>query len=256
MKIWKSAALVAVAALVAGCQGLGTPSPSTSGRPSATPAVRPIDELNAAVAKLGTTTHKYTVKAGDATILGSVDPSSKGLAIDLSASGNGVKITAQLVRVGADIYAKVEGLTLPGFDNTKWYHLDGSRVTTLAMFGIGEVTDPFGLLVLAAGIRSVEKTGDRTFKGTFDLSKPISGLTPQDLKDLGEKAKNIPFEATLDGQGRLASVTFSVPAIGSQAAVPVDLRVSDYGATMSIAKPAAAQVIEAPEFVYTLLNSM
>lgn len=257
MKIYKATvaglALVASLALVAGCKS-DSNSPGGSGNASAA-AAKPADELAAAVLKLATTTHKYTVDVENTDIVGTVDPTAKAVKIDLQSADTSERLTANLVSIGTDMYLKISGLGLPGLDETKWLHVDGAKIKSLHMFGISSLTDPVGVLALTSAVKDVQKTGDRTYKGTFDLTKPASGITDQDIRSLAEKAKNIPFEATLDTQGNLVGFKFTVPAFGTEKETPVAMVISDHGAPAGIGKPDAAQTVEAPEIIYTLLNA-
>jgi hypothetical protein len=258
VKNYRAAALgvgfVASLAFVAGCQGTTSPSPGSSAA-SPTPTRPAIDELTAAATKLSASTYKYSVKSGGTALNGSADPAGRSAKIVLSQVDGQTRATADIVLIGTDYYARLTGLALPGLNTTKWYHLDGTKVKSLTAFGIGELTDPAGALQLVKQATTVEKVGDRSFKGTLDLNKAAAGIRDMDVKQLGDKAKNIPFEATVDGEGRLATMTFTVPASGSSQAIPVDIAFSDPGAKVDISKPPAADVTEAPGFVYSFFNS-
>lgn len=248
-------ALGAALAFVAGCQGsngLGGAAPDGSKAP---PPAAAADELKAAITKLGATTHKYTVKVDDSTFLGFVEPSAKAVKVTTTMTAGSAKGDVELIVVNDDHYARVTGLQLLGLDPSKWLHLDGRRIESLARFGITDVLDPLGLAVLSSGIASAERTGDRSFRGTFDLSKPAAGISDKDIKDLADKAKNIPFEATLDAEGRLSTVKFTIPARGNQPARTVDMTISDYGAKVDVTRPVASQVVEAPDIVYSFINA-
>lgn len=256
MEIRKTAvagvALVASLAFLAGCSSDTSSSPGQAA-PSAAAGAKPAEELTAAVMKLGTTTHKYTVKVGTTDIFGQVDPATKAIKLSLATAEQGAQITADLVAIDTDYYAKVAGLPLPGIQSTKWYHLDGRRTASLQLFGISSLTDPVGVVTLASTVKNVEKTATG-YKGTIDLSKPASGFTGQDIKDLAEKAQNIPFEATVDAQGQLSTFKFTVPAHGTDKETAVVMTITDHGAPVEITKPAAEQTVEAPEMVYQLFG--
>jgi len=258
VKIYKTTvaglALVASLAFVAGCKSDSSSSGGSSTASSA-PAANPAGELAAAVLKLTSATHKYTVDVENTDIVGMVDPATKSVKIALQSADAADTITADLISIGTDMYLKISGLGLPGLDETKWLHVDGSKVKSLHMFGISSLTDPVGVLALTSAVKDVQKTGDRTYKGTFDLTKPASGITDEDIKAMAEKAKNIPFEATLDAQGNLVGFTFTVPAFGTEKETPVKMAISDHGSKFDIAKPDAAQVVEAPDLLYQLLNA-
>ncbi|HET6211728.1 MAG TPA: hypothetical protein VFE14_02515 [Micromonosporaceae bacterium] len=249
-------ALVATVALatsllfVAGCQKDST---TPSAGPSA--AVKPVDELIAAAAKLNTASYKYDMKAGEAAIKGAVDPATKSVKLSLTATTQGVSLNIDVLAIGTDFYAKIAGLPLPGLDSSKWLHLDGTKVKSLESLGVSNLSDPTSAEQLGKQFVTVERNGDRGYKGTLDLTKGVSmGADKDAIAKLGDKAKAVPFEATVDSQGRLATLKFTVPAVGSDKETTVDVTYSDFGASVDLAKPAAADVVEAPASIYQMLG--
>ena len=55
----------------------------------------------------------------------------------------------------------------------------------------------------------------------------------------------MPFTAGLDAQGQLQELTIDLPPVNGQKAEPIDALYSDYGAPVTVQKPAAADVNEA-----------
>lgn len=260
MKIRKTAiagvALAASLAFLAGCKTDSTTPSAASGGASNAPAATPAQELAAAAAKLGTSTFKYTVSVSTIDLNGQADPANKSVKLAFAMPQDGAQFAMDFIAVGTDYYVKISGLPLPGIDSSKWYHIDSTKVKSLDSFGISDMNDPVGMIAFASMVKNVEKTGTGTFKGTFDFSKPASGFTEKDISELGEKAKNIPFEASVDGQGRLTSFKFTVPPFGSEKTeTPVTMNVTDYGTAVTISKPAAGEIVEAPAGVYEMLNA-
>lgn len=50
----------------------------------------------------------------------------------------------QTTIIGTDVYLEVD-LAVPGFDNKKWMHLDGTKLKLLSSLGIGDPSDPTNL---------------------------------------------------------------------------------------------------------------
>jgi hypothetical protein len=75
-----------------------------------------------------------------------------------------------------------------------------------------------------------------------------------ELTALGDQAKTVPFQATLDDAHRLTSVTIDVPAAGKTAAYQYHVSYTSYGAAPTISAPPANQVQQAPAAAYALLN--
>ena len=64
----------------------------------------------------------------------------------------------------------------------------------------------------------------------------------------------MPFTAGLDDQGRLSALTIQLPAVNGQQAQPLDVLYTDYGTKVTAERPAAGDVLEAPDNLYTSLG--
>jgi hypothetical protein len=71
---------------------------------------------------------------------------------------------------------------------------------------------------------------------------------------LGDKAKTIPFTATVDGQGRLTKLSLEMPAAGDTPPHKVEVKFTDYGSATAVQKPPAGQTQDAPATAYEFLN--
>lgn len=264
MKIAKSAVIgvVAVAslALVAACGdegGSGASAGASSAAPSPAKSVSATEQLTAAAAKTNGTTYKFKATATDTVFDGASDPaagvSTGKITVDVQA---GVKVTIETMLSKAVYYVKITGLPLPGFDGAKWLKVDPAKVTSKDAVGFTDAQDPTGLKDITKNATTVETTDGKSFKGTMDLSKnawgPIDATT---VKDLGDKGKALPFEATVDDKGYLTAVKISLPAYGEEKASDVTVAYSDFGSPVTITTPAASEVTDAPASVYELLNS-
>jgi hypothetical protein len=71
---------------------------------------------------------------------------------------------------------------------------------------------------------------------------------------MGEKAKNVPFEATLDERGRLETLKVVVPAYRTLPEDTVNATYREFGNAPKVARPADGVIQEAPPEVYQLLG--
>jgi hypothetical protein len=255
-KVCVSLAAVGSLALLVACGDNASNGSSASPTPSPTPNAG--EQLTASTKDFGTTGYKFTLKApaNAADVSGSFDPAANNLTATTNISVQGLAIKFELVAIGGNYYAKLAGIPISGVSPTKWLHLDIAKLKGPEAVLLADFKDPTGVQTLSGAIVSAEKTGDRTYKGTMDLTKAkVVGVTAEDVKDMGDAAKSIPFEATLDDKGRLATLKLTVPAGGSTKADTLTFAYSDFGATVTATKPAASETIEAPPAVYTLLNS-
>jgi hypothetical protein len=78
-------------------------------------------------------------------------------------------------------------------------------------------------------------------------------VEPDVLKAMGDKAKVVPFEARLDGEGRLTSLVLDLAAAGATAAGRYAVTFSDYGSAPRLADPTGEQSRPAPKVVYEML---
>ena len=256
--------LTAVALALAGCTSDGgtagpaasssagsapsTPASASAADPAATAA------LGKAAATLGTSSFKVTMTSGPALkVTGQLDaPNSKGTA-ELVASGTNTEITVKSLLVGQDLYVQVPGVTKA---NT-WTHLDVARLPDGADVGLrpGQI-DPANTAQLLSSTTDVQSSGSRSYKGTLDLTKVagVTGIDKVTVDSYGAAAQNVPFTAGLDDQGRLSALTIELPAVNGTPTKPLEVLYTDYGTAVTAVAPPAAEVVEAPENLYTTLG--
>ena len=268
MRIFKSFTVVAVAAgvlLAAGCGSDGDDkggsnkggasgnqsSPPTAAESSAAAAAT--NDLNAAVQELTKTSYRYTMKAGDAAGNGTVDPAAKQSSMTITV----VEFKTEVLIIDPELYARISGLGLPGVDAKKWLRIDRTKIKSFAALGIRDVNDPTGVNTLAKTIATIQKTGDRSYKGTLDLSKGSDafGLDEAAVRQLAEKARAIPFEATVTDAGKLATWKMTIPAHGAEKETTFDLAYTEHGGTFPLTKPPAGQTANPPQTVYDMLQA-
>ena len=254
--------LMATVALgVAGCTAGGaTPgaggSSQTPGAPASSSAADPAAAaaLGTAAATLGTTSFKITMTSGPGVKLtGFVDaPGNKGTGT-LAITGPNANIQVKTLLVDQDLYVQVPGITKAG----TWTHVDVSRLPAGANVGLrpGQI-DPANTAKVLTSTTDVQKVDSRSYKGTLDLTK-VAGITGVDkvtVDGWGAAAQNVPFTAGLDDQGRLSTLTIQLPAVNGQQSQPLEVLYTDYGTPVTAERPAAAEITEAPDSLYTTLG--
>jgi len=211
-------------------------------------------DLNTAVQELTRTSYKYTLKAGDASGGGTVDPAAKQSSLTVTIDAD-EDFKTEVLLLDTELYLRISGLPLPGLDGQKWFKIDRSRIKSFTALGIQDVDDPSGVKTLAKTIATIQKTGDRSYKGTLDLTKGSTafGLDEAAARALGDKAKAVPFEATVNEQGKLATWKMVIPAHGTEKETPFDLTYSEHGGKFPLTKPADAAA--PPDAVYDILQA-
>jgi hypothetical protein len=140
----------------------------------------------------------------------------------------------------------------------KWLHVDPAKIRNKDDFTLGlENPDMTGSGHLMAAVVTAQKTAEREYAGTLDATKVATLDTPFDgeiLKAIGDKAKALPFKASLDEQGRLVKLVLDVPAGGKIPAHQQTTEITGYGTATAQQKPAAAEVMEMPEDSYDMFN--
>jgi hypothetical protein len=226
------------------------PSPAVSG--SADPAAA--SALATATAALGTQSFKITMTAGPGVKLtGLIDsPDSKGTAT-LNITGSNTDIQVKTLLVVQDLYVQIPGVTKTG----KWTHVDVSKLPEGANTGLrpGQI-DPINTQKVLTSTTDVKQVDSRSYSGTLDLTKVagITGIDPATVTTWGAAAKNVPFTAGLDDQGRLSALTIQLPAVQGQKAEPLDVTYTDYGTPVTADRPATVDVVEAPASLYSALG--
>jgi hypothetical protein len=251
-------------ALVAGVAKTACdPASTTSERTPASPAT-PKDQLLAAVPDGSQGSFRYTYNDAETQGSGVVDPAGKKLQHTTVYKDRalGFSITMTFLVVDQESWFKV------AFANTrnvtglpklpkKWMHIDPSRVKD---FSGAELTftdpDPTGADSLFESTVDVQAAGTGEYRGVMDLTRASRAelVDKETVTALGDKAKSIPFRATVDSAGRLTLVSLDVPAAGKTPAATYKVAYADYGAAPPVAQPPTNDVQEAPAEAYELLN--
>jgi hypothetical protein len=252
-RAWIAALALTGCALVAGgCKANDTATPNASGSagtPAATNATSAANEMMAAVEKLRSTSYKFSVTTGGITMGGIADPVAKTAAMDVATSIEAIVVDGQ-------VYLKYPK-GLPGFEafggSDKWLHVDASKIDG-SKLGVQDPTDPSSGLAYLKTATSVRKVGDKHYKGMLDLTKSPGLLANSKLRStLGDAAKAVPFDVTLDDEGRLSAMDMTMKINGSE--VTTHNTFSDFGTKVTVTKPAPSEVVEAPESIYGVLSA-
>jgi hypothetical protein len=235
-----------------GSGAAGQPSGAASAGASAASTA-----LLASTRQLGREPYHYHFASGTLSGDGMADPAAKAAQSSLTGtqSGNAAKI--DMIAVGTDFWFKLNlgtaNQTL-GITTDNWLHLDAARLGA----GANLPADPTGGAASASGLLSgageVQRTDDRHFSGTIDLTKVtgVAGVDQELLTKAGAKASAVPFTAVLDDQGRLSDLRLDLSS--ARPGQVLEVSFSQYGTPVSVTKPDPAQVTEAPDTVYQLFH--
>lgn len=254
-RTWLAAfALTGCALVAAGCKANDTAGPAASTSVGAvaatTKATSAADEVIAAADKLKTTSFKFSTTVAGTTVTGAVDPAAKVLTTQVAGS-------MQVIVVDGQYYMKfpkgMPGAEALGGGGDKWVHLDASRISP-DKIGVQDPSDPTGGYNTLRAATSVQKIDDKHYKGTLDLTKAAnSAANSKRLSLLGDAAKAVPFEVTLDDSGRLSAMDMTMKINGTDATTHTTF--SDFGTKVTATKPAPADIVEAPAGVYGVLGA-
>jgi hypothetical protein len=216
-----------------------------------------MDAVNAAVKKLGETSYKYTLKTGGLDGQGAVDPVSKKVRLTLTGKQSGVNINWDIIVVGSEFWTKIDfggQNAVLGIPSGKWMHIDQSKIKNNANFGFDpSKTDPTRSADLFKGMTDAKRVDATHYTVTLDLTKTTNSVVDATVQSkLGDKAKSVPAQVVLDDQGRLASLTLDLNSVDADSSITSTY--TDYGAPVSIDKPAASDTVEAPASVYQIFN--
>jgi hypothetical protein len=236
------------------------PAPGTtpaSPTPAASPTVSVADAketLSKAAMELGKTSYQLTLVAGPISGTGALDSVGRQGQLTLTLFTGSATAEVETVLIDADMWLKLKGV--PGVPD-KWLHLDTARLPEDSALGIrpGKL-DPVNAEKLVDAITSVDSRGSGQFIGKLDLTK-VSDSAVVDratVETLGERATAVPFEATVDAQGRLTNLKLD---LGTVDGLPLRVNATyrDFGTRVAPTRPAASDVIEAPAAVYQLLGA-
>lgn len=253
------AAATAAAALLAGCGQLGG---AAGGAATATTAPASAQEkLAAAVPDTSAGRYAFSFKDATSSTDGVVDAASRKLSMTTAYKEveAGFTLTMSYLVVDKDQWVKISfDKQLPGMPKLPktWLRLDQSKIKDDPFTNLDD-PDPVGAGALVDAIVEVSEAEPGTFAGTLDLTKATEASVVDDdgLEALGAKATAVPFTATLDDAGRLATIDIKVPAYAKVEAFTHHSTYDKYGSAPEVRAPAANASQDAPAAAYELLNS-
>ncbi|MEV4410672.1 hypothetical protein [Catellatospora sp. NPDC049609] len=239
------AGLATIAALAA-CQETPAETPGTGASASASAQTQASasDALAKASTKLRETTAKMTMSmtgTAEMKVTGSIDGPKKASAMVMQVGVMGQNLNMETIQLGDELWLKAAGV--PGMP-ADWMHVDIAKLgaeSTLKK----QMQDPSYTENLLRSAAAVEWDGTNKVKGTIDMTKSPT-MNAAAAAALGANAGAVPFEATLDDQGRLLTMTVKVGQAIPQAGVgDMTVAYSNYGEAVTIAKP-TGKIVEAP----------
>jgi hypothetical protein len=243
---------LAIAALVAGC-GTDSGNPAANWAEPATSAADPVTAIKKATERSlsGTVAIAATVKVGGTSIelTGKADPAAKTLQVTGKAPE---PIEARVI--GDTIYLKMDGL--PG--GKPWAKIDVNKLR--ATSSLRQSFDLQAQTGVIGGIVSAEQAGDGRYTGTVDLNKAAeaaganAGMRDglESTAKLAKDPKAVPFEATVDTEGRLTALSYTV-ATKDLGDLSTKLEMSGFGEPVKVTAPSAGQTADAPKELYAVL---
>ncbi|MFG3707410.1 hypothetical protein ACGF7U_22165 [Micromonospora sp. NPDC047670] len=243
-----------VAALSLGLTGCGTktdagtPAGNGTGAAPATSSA-PADaraELSAAAQKLNQQSVRMKLKSAVINGSGVMDPATKTGDMTMKMGTGG---TFRVLMLGDDAYLKISGM--PGMPK-KWMHMDATKLGESGQLNLMPEGDPGGAKQMIDSVVDVEKTGAGTFAGTLDYTR--TKANDESIKALGDKAKAVPFTAKVDDQNRLVEFVIDTSVL-HEALGKMTTTYSDFGAPVSVRKPAASETQEAPAELIKAMGS-
>lgn len=249
---------VAALALLTGCNDNSTPggtgNSNTTGAsaPATTAAAATPETITEASQKALTQplhmNAKVNASGQNIVIDGDVNPGNNELNLKMTGA-----LPMDMIVTPADVYIKSSL-----FGTTKWLHLDVNKLKPdSALRQSMDVRSNLGAL---AGVTEVRETAPGSYEGTVDLQKaadasdsPTVKKSMNELvKQAGANAKSVPFTAKIDDEGRLTNFTYSIKTTAA-GEVKTETTLSDFGKTVTVTKPPAAETQEAPAQVYAAL---
>jgi hypothetical protein len=229
---------------------------STAATKTSPTPVSPRPELLNSLVALGNSSYAYTLEDAEATGSGSADPAAKAGSLSLTMVTDGVLVKMNIVMIGSELWMKVDlgpelNATL-GLPNRKFMHVDQSKLKEGFIPVKPGQGDVLGVAGFFSGLIDVQKVDKQTFTGTLDLTAAAGDAKPEAavLTEAGAAAKAVPFVATLDDNGRLVSLK-----TGDASTPKLSEKMTFTYGPVTITRPAASDVIEAPADFYQIFNS-
>ncbi|MEU8180148.1 hypothetical protein AB0B85_26570 [Micromonospora sp. NPDC049044] len=192
-----------------------------------------------------------SVKAGpqSITLSGKMDPAAKAIQI----SGNAPE-PIEVRLIGEAAYIKSESME----GEKPWMKIDlGKLKPTSTLRQSFDFKSQTGLV---GGTVSAQEVGGGRYTGVADLNKAAEAASTEagmreGIESSAKLAKDptaIPFEATLDADGRLTMLSYTI-ATKSLGDLVTEMRMSDFGKSVTVEAPPAGDTEAAAEEMYAFL---
>ncbi|GAA2676867.1 hypothetical protein [Actinoplanes palleronii] len=220
----------------------------------------PLAQVRAAAAKTASAPARVTMSVPNVDVAGGTDPAGRALTLTVTTDMDGEKVKEEVRVLGDQAYLMLGKSAWPGLDK-KFIAFSTAEFATASMVHLGDPFDPTGAKGLTAAATSAQRTADGAYTGTIDLSAAPGatsrGLVPataEQLERAGDVLTAIPFEASVDGEGRLTALTLKLPAYGTVPAYDSMSRYSAFGEPVTVTAPAAAELAQVPDALRKLLT--
>ncbi|HTJ35369.1 MAG TPA: hypothetical protein VL738_19255 [Dactylosporangium sp.] len=230
-------------------EGTGAPGAAVSTAPA------PKDVLLKAVQTLDTASFNFTIKQAGMSGGGRVDAKTKAALVELTGKVEGQSIALAYTVIAPDVWLKADLGTVAnkqlGITKTKWMHIDTTKVEDKTQLPIDTEGNPaIGTAGMLQGASDVKQADATHFSGVVDVTATDSLVAPDAelVKKVGDKAKAVPFTATIDEQGRL--IALKLDGTGIDPGLTADLVISGFDSVKAITKPAGA--VNAPAALYAM----
>ena len=242
------AVFAAVAIAAAGCKSSDTARVQDGPAGAKPPA--PVMVLTQSYKKIETESFKFTstVTIDQMTVTsdGAYDLGRKVGLANMEVAGHKI----QMRILDTDLYVEMMG---------RWLHVDTTNLPAGNSFaGAGNPVGNADYLLAASD--DVKQVGENTYRGTLDLHKYLDKYAKpaqkqqleKMLQRLGPQAGKVPFEATVDDQGRLTTLktTMKIERHGRTSTVVQKMRYFDFGTKVEVEKPPADKIQDAPAGLY------
>lgn len=237
----RAAGVVTVLATVliglAGCGGSGEPDGGPTTPATSASAVGAEEAFGAAAEALTTQPLQFKMEMrGLFSINGWMDVTARTAEIMGSMPIGGKATGIHMVGTADDVWLKIGSEA-----SAKWMHATAAQVAG-STFDFTAPDNPGGVLGLVNAVNKVESAGTGRYQGTLDMTTSPT-YDPSTAGALADKLRAVPFQATVDAEGRLS--TFRVDMTGFQANMVMTASYT-YGAPVVVKAPPAAEVIEMP----------
>jgi hypothetical protein len=213
------------------------------------PAARPQDDLLNASSHLGDSslTIKLRFTAGDVGFSGAMDPATSQSDITFNVGPTG---RLEMRLVGTDFYieASSELAGANGAPADTWMYLDLTGLPDFTRQRLAGA-DPSQVGQMFSTTSDMSRSG-HSYHGKIDFSQlpafPVIGVGISQLSSqLADKAKEVPFTAITDDQGRLTKVVIDLGHVLDKAG-QVTMEFGDFGAPVVVEAPLPTETVPMP----------